>query len=487
MSENYATPTVAAAVPPPPLPPVPIVPPPPVVPTPKVLVKRSNLSGRLVIVALILIVISVSTVAYAVAYEKINLGNPALEREVTRLVLDLPFTPKTPRYLLIKAVLAQKEVSKHSLDISLASDSPAFAPLLGSLTSLDGNLKGAVDYADPKNPRFSLNLSLTKDFNADIRKDDRFIYFRINKLPILLLASFLVLGADTNLEAVLPNWVAYDATPLATDARALLDQAKTGTSLTNTFVEKVIDNFLDDRILRAITVGEKSKDSVGMYKLMLKADAGLIDYIYHKVTGEAEKKTSQLAYEYKLSDSLKDFEVTLWIGKKDYYIHELSSAFKLITPASGGSSLGLLSGLTGGKAEELPVAVVIKLADFGKPVAVETPASYLTPEKYLELLTANSPVLKTKQDLAKDAKRKADITMLRTALEICYTDSAEAKYVVKLEDLIACNVIKKVPTDPDTKESYNYQPNATRTGFTLKADLATGKTYEATENGVAEK
>ncbi len=487
MSENYATPTAAAAVPPPPLPLVPSVPPPPVVPTPKVMVKRPNLSGRLVIVALILIVISVSTVAYAVAYEKINIGNPALEREVTRFVLDLPFTPKTARYLLTKAVLAQKSVSKHSLDISLASNSPAFAPFLGSLTSLDGNLKGAVDYADPKNPKFSLNLALTKDFNVDLRKDGRFIFFRINKIPLPLLTYFPGSGALANLDTVLPNWVAYDATPLTTDARTLLDQANTGTSLTNTFVEKTIDNFLDEKILKAITVSKESKDGVAMYKLALKADAALVDYLYNKVNGISDAKTSNLSYKFKLSDSLKDFEVNLWIGQKDYYIHELSSAFKLITPSSGGSSLGMLSGLTGGQAEELPVAVVIKLADFGKAVSVETPASYLTPEKYLELLTANSPTLKTAQDQAKDAKRKADINILRTALELCYTESADSKYAVKLEDLIKCNVIRTVPTDPDTRENYNYQPSATRTGFTLKASLSTGKTYEATENGVGEK
>lgn len=487
MSDNYAAPITSATVPPL-LPPVPPIPPLPVIPTPIPLGRRPSILRRFILVFLFLIIISAGAVAgaSAVAYEKINIGNPVLELAITRFVLDLPFTPKTARYLLTKAVIAQKEVSKHSLDISLAADSPSFAPLLGSLTGLDGSLKGAVDYADPKNPRLSLNLSLTKDFNADIRKDDRFLYFRINKLPLLLLASLLNIGADTNLDTILPNWIGYDTTPLETGARSLIDRDKKTTSLTNEFVEKTVDNFLDERILKAIAVGRESKEGVAMYRLSLKADPELIDYIYHKVTGNGENKASQSLMEYKPSDSIKDLEINLWLGEKDHYIRELTSSFKLITPSSGGSSLGMLSALTGGMPEELPVAIVIKLADFGKAVTVEKPASYITPEEYFGMLTAASPYIKTQQELAKDAKRKADINILRTALEYCYSDSPEAKYAVKLEDLITCNAIKVAPADPDTNEAYFYQPNALRTGYTLKAALSTGKTYEATENGVGE-
>lgn len=83
---------------------------------------------------------------------------------------------------------------------------------------------------------------------------------------------------------------------------------------------------------------------------------------------------------------------------------------------------------------------------------------------------------------ARDARRKADINELRTALELYYYDYNAypvVQTIAELEPLITPGYLVKMPTDPLVGRSYRY--TSTPSEYVLRAELETDeKPYEVT-------
>lgn len=345
----------------------------------------------ILVLTLVILLLGGIAGSFAVAYGKISLGNPSIESSLTRLVLSLPFTPKTPKYLLEAAALAHKKVTQHALEISIAADAGGLSQYLG-VTGLDGLIKGSVDYTDPKNPRLTLNATLTKDLNFDIRKNGKFIYFKINKLPLTLLMPILGLTETSSLEQALDKWVVYDSSTLDTQASKLLEsENQQNSSYTNKFITDTVDKFLDKELLKEIKVESVTEEGTQTYELSLSPSGETLDYLADKMRDQ-KSKTSTYYQAVKPSDYIKDLKINLWLDKQSYLVRKLSVVFRLYTPVSAPGQTPALTNLPffPFAKQEIPVSLVLKLSDFGQSFKVETPTEALTPEEYLKIILDKS-------------------------------------------------------------------------------------------------
>lgn len=453
------------------------------VPLPSLSRKRHRLVALAIFLPLVLLLGS-GSLAYAIAYNKINLGNSNLQDTISQTIQSLPFTPKTPKFVLEKSLAAHdsKKLTKYSLDLSLAANSNSFTNILNlpvtSLgTQIQGELKGNIDYANLKNPRFDLNLSLTKDFNVDTKKNDALLFFKVNKVPWQIIAPILGLADTSKLQNFLNTWVSYDTTPLNTEAQRILDQSNPQTPYTNEALQKAMNNFLDQRIEQQIILTEEQNSGFPVYHLQLKPNDALVDYIEQKIQAGVPSTNTG----YKISSYVKKVEINLWINQKTYYVQEANLSFKYATPAT---ESGLNSFLSSGP-PSIEVALDIKLSNFNQPVNISVPSQSMTIEQYYNSLMASFNATPSTKDVtaqAQDSKRKSDIQVIKTALLLCYTESKDQKYVAKLDDLITCGGLKTIPLDPTINQPYEYQVNTTDNTFTLKAKLSDGQDYTVTPN-----
>ncbi|MBI3397527.1 hypothetical protein HY045_03565 [Candidatus Woesebacteria bacterium] len=398
--------------------------------TPKVSNAGGSNKAPIVIILLLvftLLFLGLGGAVAGVAYGKIKIGNPNLENQISGIVMSLPFTPKTPKYILTQSALAQKKVSKHSLNLSIAADSDSFTQAVG-LNHIDAEIKGTVDYSDINNPRFTLNTSLTKDFNADIRKNDKMLYFKIHKiLPVLL--TFYGIKDQAKVDEVLQNWVGVDTTPLQTQARAELDKNKRTTSYTNEAINKTMNSLLDDSILNSIKTTSVKEGGVDTYLLSLQTTDAMLDKFVEKLSETTNTPQTTSTYKAsKASDYLKEVKMNLWVGRNDYYVRKFSTTFKIHSPYSTTipGTLGVVpSG--GAGSSDASIALVMTLSDFGKSVAVETPTTFITPEKYMQMFVEISDyggIINPSWQLSKtkDTARVSTVNQLGHALDSYYTD-----------------------------------------------------------------
>ena len=101
----------------------------------------------------LLLLITTSTAAVLIAYEKVQISAlPNTQKQVRHLVQGLPLMPKTPKFLLEKTALSHQQNKKNSFNMSLSLDSPELTQLL-NLPSLNFQTKGAIDYTNPDEER----------------------------------------------------------------------------------------------------------------------------------------------------------------------------------------------------------------------------------------------------------------------------------------------------------------------------------------------
>ncbi len=395
--------------------------------------KKFNLKILLIalgiIIALFLLAAGISV---AIAYEKVSFNQPKIERPIRQFIIDLPFAPKTPKYVLTSSALAHKEVATHSFDISLATKSDSLTPAFG-LDQLDIRAKGAVDYSDSKNVKFFLDADFTKDLNLSVRKKDKIIYFKINKLPELLLSTIGVRDS-TRINKALENWIGFDSTPLDTEARRKLDSNSEEKSITKEFIDGTLDNFLDEKVLKSIKMSTESLDGLESYKLILDADKETIDYLGEKINKEVNEDNSE-AVSRKLSETVKSLEITLWIDKDRHFVRKVETSFRMVPPPYGLTpSLEDTSNLVGGKQSEVSVVGVVRLSDFGTQIGVDTPDQYMKPEEFLRLfysemgyggvdLNNSSASSGDMSSRSRDAARLTDLANLQQAINITIQES----------------------------------------------------------------
>jgi hypothetical protein len=352
--------------------------------------------GKKIILGLVgfvlLHLLSAAGALYALAYHVIELDSyPEIQQKVEFFVMELPGTPKSPKYVLYKAITSEKTYTSNSFDISAAVNSSSSSGL-SPLTNFDIEAKGETDITDPKNPLFTMNLSITKDFNMDIRGKDKFVYFKVNAVPSYLLA---MVGLNADLLAPLTNtWVSYDTTPLQTDARKLLDesQAEEDSTITGDAAFSEIQKYVTDDMISKMILIEGEDEGVKVHKIKLDATPEMIDSIVAKVEADQTPGTELDVLKPSLltqkpSDVLKNLSVEIWLDSSTYYTRRVAVTFKF-TPDSKLSQSVSQSDVLGvtdvnpSLGSEISVAMVMKFSGFGNPVVVDVPSDAITFDEY---------------------------------------------------------------------------------------------------------
>ncbi len=457
--------------------------------------KRSKKPMFFLLFLLILLTIftGLAGLTYAVAYEKIKLEKfPDLQKNISLFVIDLPFMPKTPKYLLSNTALAHQSVTRQSFDISLAIDSADLTSSLG-LSNLDIQAKGSLDYTDPRNIFGNLELSLTKDFNLELKKKDKMLYFKINKIPSFLFA-FLGIGSES-LQSLTDKWVSYDTTPLDTEARKYIQEDKEIDPLSEEFIDENFNKYLDEKIFSKMHLDTVTEEGHAVYKITLDADAELIDYIGKKIESITRQKSDFIHPQgktedlHKPSDFVKILKWEISIDKESYYTRKTVLRADLEYDENEG--LGAFS--MGSLINPLPsdnsakIALAVKFDKFGEQVSVEEPGQSITFEEFTSLLSSAVNELyggifseaKNQIGQAADAKRKADLHSIQSALELYFSDCDV--YPSSLYDLTTPDIkdecsfggnvwLTIIPTDPDGS-NYYYKVSSDRSTYDLCANL----------------
>ena len=262
-----------------------------------------------------------------------------------------------------------------------------------------------------------------------VRKKDNFLYFKINKLPKFLLTS--ILGAQTadQLDQGTNTWVAFDASPLESEARKALEENQKKTSYTNSEVQKMLNEFLDNRnrLLPEIKVTDDKVDQFESFKLTLALTDDLFDYLVEKTAKVYGDKTMGLSKE-RPSDYVKNSVLTFWIDKQHRYLRKFTWTAKVQSKRSTSSyDSPLFSPEFAGSSAD--VSFALKLSDFGKPVVVEIPSNSISPDELYKrvfgenagLLNAINPSKQFSQ--ANNTKRRSDVNALLNAIRQYMADN----------------------------------------------------------------
>ncbi len=259
---------------------------------------------------------------------------------------------------------------------------------------------GNVDYSDTQNLKATANVSVTKDFNADVRKNDSVIYFKINKFPDYL---FTYLNIDkAKITPLFDNWIAYDTKTLDTQARQELNKKNDQRSLTQQYISNLVDDLVDDKLLPELKVSDESLDGNATYKIHLSADDKTVDNLVYKIENKLQNgaKKAELkvnSTNTKPSDYIKNFSLDIWIDKGNYLVRKVVNSLDYQPSPTGNAIPTQVLGISQtpiSQLTQLPfssavlsstktsVATVVKFDHFGEAFTIEIPSSSLKPEDF---------------------------------------------------------------------------------------------------------
>lgn len=336
--------------------------------TPQIKKPRNALVPIITTISLVTLLALSAVGAYAITYDYIKINNSKISVPISEFVQNLPFTPKTAKFLLTHTAKAQEKITKENFDFSISSRSKEYNNVFNSNT-IEAAAKGSIDYSDLKNVRFSINTSLTKFFNADIRSIDNKAYFKINSFPLTIAAFF---GLDeTNVKELTKDWIVYDMTPLNTEASKILDQEVTDETNNNDFIKKVEKVLFNEEVLSKISVSEEKINNTNYHKLHFAPDLETIDNLEKAINDEFRDKA--VISSKKASESIQDLEINMWIEKKTYNLKKLTTSLKANNE----------SVISGSQKSTTDFAMSYTLSNIGEEVKVEVPQSSITTDIFI--------------------------------------------------------------------------------------------------------
>lgn len=450
---------------------------------------KSKLAAIIGIIVAGLFLLAVSATVVLAAYELVPIPQK-YQQAAAAIIFKLPFMPKTPEQVLLASAKAHQQAKSAEIDLSMAMSSQNAAQFLGT-GNLDFALKGAVDGADPKKPQFSLNFQLTNQFDLDLTLKDQILFFRINKLPELLLGTMMGITDPALAEDLMRVWVRYDMTQLETKAREMLDGEQESLKEPQTELSEADFTELYQEVIRP-HLKMTSNDS--QYQMVIDLPAEAIDRLVAKLTedvtaGQPPVMDSQTL---KPSDLIKKLKLELWINRDDYYVNKASLFTRVDNQAYLNNQIkgGLGSTM---ERETVDLAVNLSLAKVGETMEIYPPAESLTLEEYMTklgqyfvppagLYEPTSPQ-SYNRDLtitsSRDTQRKADLYSITNAIyqygienngelppTLTATPTDAGRYGLALENYLVPTYLAAMPVDP------SYHPASVVTGyvFSIKAD-----------------
>lgn len=355
--------------------------------------KKFNLLAVFLII-LFFIIASFSGLAYAVSYKNVSLGLPEIEQKISHIVMGIPFTPKTPKFIMEKSAIVQKDMSKYSFNASMSAKSDDLKSLVQT-DELNMEFTGKIDATDLENAKFELNGSITKQFNFDLKSLDQKLYFKINQIPELI---FALLGIDQKtLDPLLNQWVSYDFSNLETQASEYLDSNKKMQSPTEYYTQENLEKWLEfatsDDFQKNITLEEEEIFGKKAFKINIKVNEELfakIEEMEKEIYGDNYSQVNSEDF----SKIFENFEISLWIEKEAYYTRKIASSFTLNFDTKGLTPL--TTDVLGAKASQkvlgdntyqtmpkINMAFVMTIDDIGKEIIIDIPIQTTTLEEYI--------------------------------------------------------------------------------------------------------
>jgi hypothetical protein len=458
-------------------------------PPPPAQTGNGKLAAVIGIIVAGLFLLAVSATVVLAAYELIPVPQK-YQQMAAAVIFKLPFMPKTPEQVLLASAKAHQNAKSAEIDLSMAMSSQNAAQFLGT-GNLDFSLKGAVDGADPKKPQFALNFKLTNQFDLDLTLKDQILFFRINKLPELLLGTVMGITDPALAEDLMKVWVRYDMTQLETQAREMLDGEQEAIKPPEPELSEADFTDLYREVIRPHL---KMTSDSSQYQMVIDLPAEAIDRLVEKLTedvtaGEPPVMDSQSL---KPSELIKNLKLELFINRDDYYVSKAS----LFTRIDNGAYLeDQINGGLGStmERETVDLAINLSLAKVGETMEIYPPAESLTLEEYMTklgqyfaptagLYEPTSPQSYSR-DLtipsSRDTQRKSDLYAITSAIyqygaenngelppTLTATPTDAGRYGLALENYLVPVYLAAMPVDP------SYHPASVVTGyqFSLTAD-----------------
>jgi hypothetical protein len=328
--------------------------------------------------------------------------------------MGIPFMPKTPKYVLTSSMKAHTKVTKFVVDLSAATTIPTSLGIPNMAGNLDLAVKGPVDYSDKNKPAASLNI-VSKDINIDYILKDNFHYFKINQIPAMYEAMLPSMGISKSMEQKFMNkWIYIDGTPLNTEARQELEKknAKENTSFPQEVINIFFTTLKEKQFQNKLKMTSEKLEGVSTYKLQFNPDDALMDELdkriqayYDKTNGvptptpdtsenvdtseRAKGQQRMMTMDYpqeKPSDVLKNFSLTSWIDTNDYYVRKMTVTFDVLYDNSSAASPYAAQNAMMPAKEKVPVAITLKLSDYGVTKSIEKPSGATSIEEMYRTL-----------------------------------------------------------------------------------------------------
>lgn len=417
----------------------------------------------MIVLMVVAIMVGFIGIASAVVYAQANLSFISQDQEnaLNILMYKIPFTPKTPKQILLVASQMESIITKYNPEFSLSGTvSNTSVPL----ATFDFKVEGPINISPEKTPVFDLALDGGVSFggtsyqaSGKIRKKDETIYGKVDSLSDSIIdlynqfssGGFLAAQDESavqsaraeiaaNLKTVFENWVTYDVSTVESEARAELTKRSADQSLIDTTRRDAQRVLLEKSVLDKIErLPDDQVDSIGTYHLRYAPDQTSMKdtlRIVYAIAKERDPDTTTLSDEEletsldTIAKSVRKLSVDVWFGKHDAILRKASIQIDIVFPELTdyfANTSYYDSGVEGMIASQvaditLSTSMVLTIRDIGKDIDVVVPSPLVSTQDYGNLLVNALKTEKQRQAEALEVQYDQDFRTLGNALTLYY-------------------------------------------------------------------
>lgn len=317
-----------------------------------------------------LLLLLTATAVVMAAYGKFDLPDKKMQEKLSYFVQNIPFMPKTPKYVLLKSAQVHQSIGSAYTKISFSAKSPTFTEIPGIGDTLDFLIEGPIDASDPKNPKLSWNMKLTKELDMDLKVMNENLYFRVNKLPTLVYPFIGLTASNFASNPITNRWVYYDLSTLDTEASSMLDERGDDVTVDEMTEEKLL--LIGEKLADKMTMSSDEIDGVAVNKITLKLTNNELSELEPEIM-EILEIDQKLDTTYTSGNSpiamIDNVEINVYIEKATYYMRRFDAAVDVIDTAANEYSqvLGVSTIATeGNSSDKISLAMSASLSQLGE-------------------------------------------------------------------------------------------------------------------------
>ncbi len=440
--------------------------------------KKKSLLGSILFFLIFLLVIGVAGAGAATVYGRVELPFISVDqrRGIVKLAAKLPFIPKTAEQIVLTAYEANKQLKTYNPEFSMSGSVGGTAIGLGSV---DLKLMGPIDFNDPKNFTFDINVDVGVNIagslytgKGKLLKVGETVYGKIDEISENVFGILGNFGAHSstmtsaeikhNLDAVFTNWVSYDTKGIDSQARKQLMEHSQEQSLIDSANKKTLQFLTDKMVLSEIKLlSSEVIDNVRSFHIqVIPTKETMTKLIKESLPEDKRSSTDNLKAIDAVVGGVDLLQVDSWYGEADYLtrkmtvtsqvnLESISKAYMDMATSPVAAVLNPFESI-GGQKLNLTLAILVR--DINKPVSVTTPTPVKTIDEYGQLLENG---LKTEAQKKQEAQRtqfNADMKILSDGLLKYYV--AKGVYPAALNELTGAYI---KTTDPILLRVASYQ------------------------------